>query len=349
MASQDRTTATALMQELLNNYQRFSFFQAVRLLERSHPDCAALGRTGPAAREVIRLRPHASLAFPTSDVETLETVEDENGVLPRFLMTVNFLGLYGPASPLPTFYTEAIIDADLDESERRNFLDLFHHRIISLLYRCWEKYRYYVQYRPGATDPFSQWMFALIGLGGADVRQASHIYWPRLLPYLGLLGMHTHSAAVIAGVVSHYFGRLPVRIEQCVDRWVPFAVEQRHFLGQANHVLGVDSTLGERFYDRSGKFRMSIGPLDFATFQKFLPPGDYFSAVRELVKFGMTDQLEFDVELSLMAPEIPALVLSEDSPCRLGWSTWLGPRPDHDVSVVFPGEMKSQYPYIGGE
>jgi type VI secretion system protein ImpH len=253
---------------------------------------------------------------------------------------VNFLGLYGPDSPLPTFYTEDLITTDLDEDDRRNFLDLFQHRLISLFYRCWEKYRYYVQYRPGATDQFSQWMFALIGLGGADLRKESHVYWPRLLPYLGLLGMHTHSAAVLAGVVSHYFGAVPAEIEQCVGRWVRLAAEQQPILGQANGTLGEDSTLGKRFYDRSGKFRLHIGPLDFASFQKFLPPGAHYWTVRELLMFGMRDQLEFDVRLVLRASDIPDLVLSAASPCRLGWSTWLGPRPQHDVSVVFPGRTR---------
>jgi type VI secretion system protein ImpH len=336
MATQDRAAAAAVMQELLHNCQHFSFFQAVRLLEHSHPHSAPLGRQGPARQERIRLRPHVSLAFPTTDVEAIEPVESDDESLSHFLMTVNFLGLYGTVSPLPAFYTEEIIDAD--EDIRRNFLDLFHHRLLSLLYRCWEKYRYYVQYRPGATDQFSQWMFALIGLGGASSRNKSHIYWPKLLPYLGLLGMRTHSAVVLAGIISHYFGRLPVSIEQCVGRWVRFAAEQRHILGRANCSLGEDSTLGKKFYDHSGKFRLRIGALDFATFQTFLPPGTSYWAVRELVMFGMKDQLEFDVEVVLMASEIPDLLLSAESSCRLGWSTWLGPRPEHDVSVVFPGK-----------
>lgn len=339
MASQDRSTAAALMHELLSNCRRFTFFQAVRFLERSYPQGVPLGREGPAAQELIRFRPHASLAFPTCDIEDIEVLEGQDGAPPRFHMTVNFLGLYGSMSPLPTFYTEDLITSDLDEDDRQHFLDLFQHRLISLLYRCWEKYRYHVQYEPGATDQFSQWMFALIGLGGADLRQASHVYWPKLLPYLGILGLHTHSAAMLAGVVSHYFGGVPAAIEQCVGRWVPLAVEQQQRLGQANGTLREDSTLGKRFHDRSGKFRLHIGPLDFATFQKFLPPGPYYWTVRELIMFGMRDQLEFDVQLSLRAADIPDLVLSAHSPCRLGWSTWLRPRAQHDVCVVLRGRV----------
>lgn len=341
MASQDRAAADSLMHRLLTDCKHFSFFQAVRLLENFHPQGVPLGRQGPAAHEAILFRPHASLAFPTCDIESIEMIGTAGDALARFLMTVNFMGLYGPASPLPTFYTEEIISPDLDECNRRTFQDLFHHRLISLFYRCWEKYRYYVLYRPGATDQFSQWMFALIGLGDKALREESSIEWPRLLPYLGLLGMKTHSASVLAGIVSHYFGGWPAHVEQCVGRWVTIVEEQRNALGQVNCSLGVDCILGGKVFDRSGKFRLEVGPLDFTTFQEFLPPGEYYRPVRELVVFGITDQLEFDVEASLLPSEIPRLDLSENIPCRLGWSTWLGPHPDHDVSVIFPGKLGS--------
>jgi type VI secretion system protein ImpH len=339
MASQDRAATDSLMHRLFSECKRFSFFQAVRLLERLHPQSVPLGRQGPAEREAIRFRPNASLAFPTCDVETIELNGTEGDQLPHFLMTVNFLGLYGPASPLPTFYTEEVLSADLDESNRRHFLDLFHHRLIALLYRCWEKYRYYVLYQPGATDQFSQWMFALIGLEDSALRAESSIQWPRLLPYLGLLGMKSHSATVLAKVVSHYFGGLPTQIEQCVERWVRLAADQRAVLGEANCALGVDSILGDSVYDRSGKFAVHIGPVDFATFWKFLPPGEYYRTVRELIVFGLTDRLAYDVEVSLLSAEIPPLELAVESPCRLGWSTWLGTGHDHDVAVNFPGTL----------
>ena len=66
-----------------------------------------------------------------------------------------------------------------------------------------------------------------------------------------------------------------------------------------------------------------------------------YAAVCALVRFGMTDQLAFDVELVLMASDIPELKLTEAGACWLGWSTWLGPLPQHDVSVVFPEAVAS--------
>jgi type VI secretion system protein ImpH len=338
VAGDERATGTSVIETLLGRSRQFSFFQAIRLLQQAHPHGAPIGGAGPAKREVLRLRPHASLAFPTSDIETIDRIESEEGNLARFLVTVTFLGLYGVDSPLPSFYTEQVLAEEGEEGLKRPFLDLFHHRILSLFYRCWEKYRYDVQYQPGARDLFSQRMFALIGLGSPTIRASTALDWPRLLPYLGLLGMQTHSATVLAGLVSHYFGNIPVRIEEFVGRWVPFERDQRQVLGRANGVLGEDCTLGARFYDRGGKFRLHIGPVDFATYCDFLPSGKSHDTVRELIKLGLRDPLEFDVQVSVMASERPDFELSGMSPCRLGWSSWLGRRPAHDLSVVLPGE-----------
>ena len=337
----------SIIQELLNNCQRFSFFQAVRLLEQycssrvsieQRGPAAPIGQLGPVEQETIRFRPHASFASQKSLIEAIEELENEKD-FPRFLMTVTFLGLYGPDSPLPEFYTKEILEEDPDEATARNFLDLFHHRLLSLFYRCWEKYRYYVQYRPGATDQISQWMFALIGLGDPALRQSGHVQWSSLLPFLGILGIQTRSAAVLQSLISHYFGGVPVEIEQCVGHWVPLEDDQCNALGARNCSLAEDSILGDQFYDRSGKFRIHIGPLDFKTFQKFLPAGAFYQELRELVRFALRDQLAFDIDVILKTTKRRNPVLSRKNPCRLGLSMWLGnrgDRPAHDLAVLFP-------------
>jgi len=46
------------------------------------------------------------------------------------------------------------------------------------------------------------------------------------------------------------------------------------------------------------------------------------------------DALDFDVELKLLADEIPRFRLGLDDP-MLGYNTWLGDPPDEDGAVVF--------------
>src|SRR5260370_12876155 len=50
----------------------FEFFQAVRLLERLHPQHAPVGRFVSPSREVVRFAAHASFPFPASQIQRIE-------------------------------------------------------------------------------------------------------------------------------------------------------------------------------------------------------------------------------------------------------------------------------------
>ena len=130
--------------EVLKEGHAFSFFQLIRLL-RLFAMRASGTQTSPSDfREKIRIKPNLSMAFPASDVESIEQLAVPED--PHFLITVNFLGLYGSASPLPTFYTEDLIDeAAEDESVSRDFIDILNERIFALLFECWGKYRQSLQ------------------------------------------------------------------------------------------------------------------------------------------------------------------------------------------------------------
>lgn len=333
MAGDDRATTTPLIEELLRTPRQFSFFQAVRLLEAYSGQSARIGRNGPVPKEPIRFRPHASLAFASSDVERVEIMKDDEDGDMLFRMTVNFIGLYGTVSPLPVFYTEELIEGNIEESSRRDFFDLFHHRIISLFYRSWEKYRYFLQYKTGGTDPFSQWMYSLVGVGGRQQREGLSIDWERLLSYIGLVSMKSRSGATLSRIVAHYFGGVPVYVEQCIERQVVIEEAQRFSLGVRNCVLAENSTLGGTVRDIIGKFRIRIGPLSFDEINTFFPDGKKFRALTELVRFSLKDQLDFDVKLVWKKNDMPRLILGENK-CQLGWSSWLGEHTGEEASVI---------------
>ena len=145
MAGSDWQTRHPLATQLLQNGNHFSFYEAIRLLHGLHRDAPKIGRQGPPELERVRIRPLLSMSFPASDIARVESQEMPDGK-ERFRLDVTFMGLYGASSPLPSFYTEDLIRLENDESLLRGFLDLFHHRLFSLLFRTWEKYRHTVQY-----------------------------------------------------------------------------------------------------------------------------------------------------------------------------------------------------------
>jgi type VI secretion system protein ImpH len=311
-----------LIELLRRDAGRFSFFQIVRLAEAA--GAGEIGGRGSANDEQLRFRPELTLAHPTTDVASVERVEDPDG-RERLLVETTFLGLYGTMSPLPTFYTEDLLHEHGEESLVRGFLDIFHHRLISLFYRCWKKYRHFVQFRAGARDDFSRRVMALTGLGMHGAEREMIIPPVKLLRYAGVLSQRPCSAASLRCILSDYFSDVPSEVTECVTRWVMIPQHSRCRLGRSAATLGVDMQLGERMLDRSGKFKVELGPLAFPAFQSFLPGGTNEPILRELLRIATADLLAYDVELELMRAETPQTRLAERGlGSRLGQTSWLG-------------------------
>lgn len=310
------------MQALQKEGHRFSFFQAVRLLEQAFPESVPVGGSGPASRELLRLRPALDLAFPSSDVAAIRPVESPEG-LPRFEILVTFLGLYGVSSPLPNYFTEELLQQE-EGGLARGLLDLFHHRILSLFYRAWEKYRLAARFREDGSGPITR-LLRVLAL--ADRRpEGGHVKAVRLLGLIGILTRPARSAGAIAGLLEDYFEGIAFTVEPCVPRSVAIADDQRTRLGRSASRLGREVLLGERVTDRSGTFRIRTSPLRLADLLDFLPGGPRLAELEELVNLANTDGLDYEIELELRGEETPELRLASGT-ARLGWLTWLGGRP----------------------
>lgn len=92
-----------------------------------------IGKARRPQAEPFRLGQQPSLAFAPREIAS---VGDANG---RLKVRLFGLGMLGPNGPLPIHVTE--IARDREESRRDptlgNFLDIFHHRYLTLLYRAW--------------------------------------------------------------------------------------------------------------------------------------------------------------------------------------------------------------------
>ncbi|WP_339439531.1 MULTISPECIES: type VI secretion system baseplate subunit TssG [unclassified Pseudomonas] len=313
--------AAASLSRLTQGIREYSLFQAVLLvvdrLREVHPHLSQ-----DEVYDQLEFQANPSLGFPGSDVDRVEFFH-EHGLL-RARLRFNLIGLVGSGSPLPAFYAEQALGDSEDDNPTRRFLDLFHHRLQRLMLPIWKKYRYCASFESGALDPFSAQLFALIGLGGEEIRRARELNWKRLLPYLGLLSLRAHSAALIEAVLRYYFKHAELTIEQCIERHVQILGEQCNRLGLANSVLAEDAVLGQRVRDRSGKFRIHILELDWQRFHEFLPIGFGYQPLCALVRFTLRDPLDYDIRLVLRQEEIRELRIGELNACRLGWTSWLG-------------------------
>jgi type VI secretion system protein ImpH len=281
-------------------------------------------------------------------------------------MVQAFMGLAGPSGMLPRHYTELLckIERDVRTPEKhalRDWLDLFNHRMVSLFYRAWEKYRFYIPFERGdydgaEQDPFIDALFSLIGLGPPSLRRRLRVVArdevdesgvPKerglaqvedlaLLHFSGLLGHRPRCAVALEAMLRDYF-RVPARIEQFRGQWLKIDRPNRTRLGgeRGNNELGVSAVAGRRVWDRQSKFRVRIGPLAYTQFTEFLPDPapirerkTYF-LLAQLVRLYADPGLDFDVQLVLKAQEVPKLQLTRagNPGARLAWNTWLLARP----------------------
>lgn len=326
MAPKDWTDENRLAETLAGKARGFSFFQLVRLLEKHSCGAPRVGGAGPAQDECLRFRPETSLGFPAADVVSIEPVSALSGSPSRLRIATSFLGLYGSTSPLPLCYCEEVLWEDPDHSRVRDFLDIFHHRMISLLYRSWCKYRYPIEFEHGTDDPITPRLFALICLGSPALAEATGIRDPRrLLHFAGLFHHQPHSASDLERILTDYFDGLPFEVEQCTGRWIPIRQEQTSALGRTNCHLGIDCSIGERVFGRMTSFRVWIGPCDYDRMLDFLPDEENHANLRRIVNLFVSDPLSFDIGMRVRG--LPRLQLSSEAPSRgvprLGWNTWL--------------------------
>lgn len=299
---------------------RFRFHQLVALMELRRDDALPVGHIGDPSGEYLRFRATRSLSFGPSDVSAVA----HDPVTDRLDIRVNFLGLYGPASPLPAAFTERIIESDVSPNPVEDFLDLFNHRLISLLHVIWRKYRYYLRYESGGADPLSKRFLALCGFPIETRDRIGEISRSALLPHLGLISLFSNSADVVGATLSNFFA-IPCRVEEFIPRKVEIGEESRLALGRANNLLGEDAILGYELDDDFGKFRICAGRSRFEVLEPFLPHGAKHRQFCELLMMATREPLEWELQFAFEPETIPMARLGE---CRLGWSSWLHAEED---------------------
>ena len=273
------------------------------------------------AYERIQFIANASQGFAAREIQTISICIDGNG-LPKVIMSLNMLSLIGASSPLPHYYNDYLLQ---DENNiLKPFLDIFHHRLHRLIRTVWQKYRYNAAFREGANDPFSQHIFALLGLKEEELREDKSINWSRLFPYLGLLSQRVRSANTIEALLRYYFQHSDIYIEECILRHCQIPTTQLCALGQANASLSTSSVLGDSAPDRANKFRIHITQLTWEHFHSFLIDKPNWITLNRLVQFTIKDPLDFDIQLHLKNGEPRPLTLSDSNECCLGWTSWLG-------------------------
>ena len=315
----------------------FDFFQAVRVLERrGGAGRAAVGHDHPPEREALFLRIQPALRFASAPVARLQGADRDAGAGPPPDLSVTFMGLTGSDGILPQHYTSLVLTRMRSKDHTlRDWLDQFHHRVLSLFVRAWEKTRWpaaverhRVEAAPG-DDRLTGGAFALAGFGTGGLRGRLGVPDDTVVFYAGLLARHPRTATGLEQMLSEFFGR-PVVVEQLKGHWLYLDADNKAELPAAgrpgrNTSLGRDVIVGRRVWDVQSKVRLVVGPLEYEAFRGLLPGGDARGPLLDLARLYLGLEMDADVQVVLAPDAVPwcALDYDERNGPRLGWNTWV--------------------------
>lgn len=313
-----QTTLEEINSTLASMTRRSTLSQAVRIalshLRVFYPDADA-----EVLYQRLVFKTNHSMAFQKSEIAKLQFVSEENGV--KVEVTLNFLGLFGSSSPLPTHYSEEVLSSYDDDRVLYDFLNLFNHHMEKYVFQVWQRQRYYIQYRYDLQDKFSGYMLSLIGMHGALQQPNSTLNLRKLLPFLGVLSMRQKSAGTLVSILRHYLDHDDITIEQGVVKEMAIPQWQRPSLGEGNMTLSRDFLIGECVKTKIGKIRIVINNVTKEQLFDYSVHGCKMGELQELMKLALSEPVDYEVVATLQPSETEPFSMS----CQhLGVNSWLG-------------------------
>ncbi len=311
----------------------------VPLMRRLGAWFAERPRIGMAQRpqqEPYRLGQQASLTFAVREIASVQHPH----ATPQASTRIKLFGLgaLGPNGSLPIHVTELVrerVQAKRDTT-LADFLDIFHHRAFTHLYRAWAQSQSAAGLDRRAEETFTPYIARL----GAD--EPSEVQHSALPPHArwASVAHRVRAARNPEGLIrtlAHYFG-VPVRLQEFGLQWMPIEPQDLCQLGnpRASSLLGQGALLGDSVPDRQSRFRLIVGPLDMNGYLRLTPQGAAAGAGRhvcdlpalvELVRSFIGFEYVWEVELLIQRSAAPPSTLGGST--QLGWSSWLGtPSPE---------------------
>jgi type VI secretion system protein ImpH len=348
MKPRDLPNLEPLVASLLARAPTMNFMQLCQLLEVRVPEQPGFGTRDTAEHEPVRFRPRPRVGFPAGEIAGVEY--DEGCVTggPHAPPTVctTFMGLYGVDAAMPSHMIDDIVLRTEGHEALEAFLDQFNHRLTTLVYRAWKKYRYPVGFRPGGTDPHSRKLLSLAGFGWGSKPSRAGLPDSRVLALLGLLIQRTRTPEGLTGVVA-----LAVPgVDVCVDEFFPTlkGAGKPRPLTSAGTVdaadrngkrrgLGGGYVLGTRLAYRSRAARVTLRPANAQQAHDLLP-GAWLH--RELMAFirlyvGTRADVILRMEVSSRLAPAPVIGAMREGPApRLAWTTILASDAERLITVA---------------
>ncbi len=287
----------------------------LRYFDANAPLCKRIGYSTSPKQDAFRLGQTPLLHFHSSAFTDVKF----NEVTKNYKVKNSYLGLFGINGSLPTHLTEYAVERKYRHKDDTlaEFIDIFHHRFLSLFYRAWADAQPHVSHDLPETDFFKKRLSVFYG--ETDKSNQAFFQSNDVSPFLaGLLSQKNRSAATLTQMISEYI-KHPVTINEFEGEWYELSKNEQTSLGRNNASLGLNSIAGSKVYQRGFNFSVSIGPLDYQQYSELLNNPEHFRMIKKLVIGMVGAEYSFAIKLVLKPQQQQQCYLGK---AKLGVNSW---------------------------
>lgn len=299
------------------------FISLMRTISARTPSTPQPARSVLPAQESFRIGQSANMTFAPSEISSLSW---QQGKLKLQLFS---LGVWGPQGAMPLHMSEqAYARAELHDSVLTDFLDIFHHRALTQLYRAWHVSQDTASLDRHDDQRFGFYIGSLVGLDPRELDCTQLPVHARLASSAHLIREARNPDGLLGAL--HYYFDIPVGIEEFSPQWIRLDKNSQSILGNDDSalLLGDGGILGDTVQDKQHKFRLILGPLTLDQYKRFSLWGQDLPVLREWVRNFVGLEYAWDVKLVLAADQIPIATLNGSH--QLGYTTWLERHPSEE-------------------
>jgi type VI secretion system protein ImpH len=318
-----KQTLDAVLATLPKDIKHYHFFAVMRLLESV--SATRFGDSKSASEDPLYLGQNPHITFASSMLDSIRKSPQTS----HQWLDVNFFGLLGPNGPMPLMMSEDITRLKRKKKQQiSDFLNIFHHRLLSLLYRAWANKEPSIQRDTNVNhginhkiNNYERYIGSLAGYGLPALRKRD------TMPDYGKFG----HVAYLAGQSKHKQGlesmlyqlfNVPANIEEFIGEWLSIGKEHQCQLRESHYAkqLGVNATLGKNSWQCQYKFKVLLGPMHYDDYLLFLPDQPKIKTVNSVIKNYVGLEFDWEITLLLIKSSIPCTTLGQSG--LLGWTAW---------------------------
>lgn len=307
----------------------------MRRLECEFANRPRWGEARLPAEEPLRIGQATSLGFHPSEIHGLDRGDGER----PDRMRLAFFGVLGAQGPMPLAFSEYVRERERRHNDPtlRAFLDVYQHRLATLLYRAWASGRGATEADRPTQDRLAARLTAAYG-GAGGPRCPSPYFAGRMAPGPrapeGLEAILQGELWVPVRVIEYVGRRLRLERSERLRLMSPTRRGRLSVLGTPAR-LGQSAVLGRTWFDPQQRFRLRLGPMSWRRYEALLPrpsrygrrpaPSRLARRLNDATRAYMEPGMSFDARLILRRADVPAARLGHRV-ARLGHCAWLSAR-----------------------